>query len=71
MTGPEVTIAITQAEAVVLDAFLRRFSNTDELVIEDESEQQALWNLQCVFEKLADPAWPSIEAARAALRGEI
>jgi|GEM_PF-754978 len=62
-----VEIRLTQEEAVVLDHLLRRFSTADRLTVEDQSEQQALWNLQCVFEKAADPGWPSLEDARAAL----
>ena len=67
MPDSEVIIRLTVPEAVVLDAFLRRFSETDRLVIADQAEQRALWNLQCVFEKVGDPSWPSLEEARAAL----
>ena len=63
-----VEIRLTQEEAVVLDRLLWRFSTTDRLTVEDQSEQQALWNLQCLFEKAGDPSWPSLEDARAALR---
>ena len=61
-------IRLTQAEAVVLDGLLRRFSTTDQLNIEDQAEQQVLWNLQCLFERAGDPNWPSLEEARATLR---
>jgi len=64
----EVAIRLTVPEAVVLDTFLRRYSETDRLIIVDRAEQRALWNLQCVFEKVGDPSWPSLEEARAALR---
>lgn len=67
----EVTIRLTQSEAVVLDAFLRRFSETDRLTIEDQSEQQAFWNLQCIFERLENREWPSLEYSRAVLRGDV
>lgn len=70
MAESEIVIRITKPEAVVLDAFLRRFSESDELTIEDQAEQQALWNLQCLFEKISDKEWPPIENARAILRGE-
>jgi len=46
-----VLISLTTDEAVVLFEFLQRFSNTDELNIEDQAEQRALWNLCCIFEK--------------------
>jgi hypothetical protein len=71
MTDSEVVIRLTVPEAVVLDALLRRYSETDCLVINDQAEQRALWNLQCVFEKVGDPSWPSLENARAALRDEV
>jgi hypothetical protein len=69
MGSPEVTIRLTVAEAVVLDDLLRRYSQTDLLAIEDQAEQQALWNLQCLLEREGDrPLWPSISEARAELR---
>ncbi|TWU06884.1 hypothetical protein CA54_52860 [Symmachiella macrocystis] len=71
MAESDVVIQITVPEAVVLDSFLRRFAETDELTIQDQAEQQVLWNLQCLFEKLTDREWPSIESASAVLRGEV
>jgi hypothetical protein len=69
MVDSYVTIRVTVTEAVVLDAFLRRYSDTDKLTIEDQAEQQALWNLQCLFEREGDrPTWPTLEEAREALR---
>lgn len=71
MPDPEVIIRLTVPEAVVLDEFLRRYAETDNLIITDQAEQRALWNLQCIFEKAGDPSWPSLEEARAALRDEV
>jgi hypothetical protein len=71
MDTREVTIKLTKPEAVVLDALLWRFSETNQLTIEDPSERQALWNLQCLFERLSDREWPTIEYSQAVLRGEI
>ena len=71
MPDSEVVIRLTVPEPVVLDAFLRRYSETDRLVIADQAEQRALWNLQCVFEKVGDPSWPSLEEARASLRDAV
>ena len=48
---PDVQFTITADEAIVLFEFLQRFSNKDKLVIEDQAEERALWNLCCVFEK--------------------
>jgi hypothetical protein len=67
MRETEVVLRLTIPEAVVLDAMLRRYSETDHLVVEDLAEQRALWNLQCVFEKVGDPTWPTLQEARASL----
>ena len=70
-----ILIPLTADEAVVLFEFLQRFSSTDELTIEDQSEQRALWNLCCLFEKhLSVPFEASytetLRAARNRLRDE-
>jgi hypothetical protein len=71
MSDSLVTIHITPEEAVVLDHILARYSETDVFSIEDRAEQQALWNLQCLFEKQAcRPDWPGIAESRAALVGD-
>ena len=60
-----VTLDLTPAEAVILDSFLRRFSESDTLTTEHPSESQCLWNVECLLERNADrPARPSIAAAR-------
>ena len=59
----EVTFTLTESEAVVLDNFLRRFSESDVLEIKHPAEQCALWNLQCVFEKVGNPNWKPIQEA--------
>lgn len=57
-----VIFAVDRNEAAVIDEILRRFSMTDQLTIEHPAEKQALWNLECVFEKNGDrPHWPSLE----------
>ena len=47
----KIEIQLTRDEAIVLFEFLSRFSDTDKLNIEHQSEERALWNLTCVFEK--------------------
>ena len=47
----EIDLKLAEDDAWVLFEFLRRFSETDNLAIEDQAEQRALWNLCCVFEK--------------------
>ncbi len=46
-----MNLDITHDEAIVLWNLLRRYSSEDVFVIEDQAEQRALWNLECVFEK--------------------
>jgi hypothetical protein len=72
MENNDVTIRLTVAEFVVLDEFLRRFSGTGQLFIADQAERQALWNLECLFEKepTRSDEWPSLDQARAQVRGE-
>ena len=70
-----VQIKLTKDDALVLFAFLSRFSDTNTLEITDQAEERALWNLTCLFEKkLAEPFsndWAEIiEAARNRLRDE-
>jgi len=66
----EIAISLTVSEAVVLGELLRRYSTTGRLTVEDPAEQQALWNLECLLERLAlpPPSWPTLEEARTVLR---
>ena len=47
----DIEIKLTEDEAWVLFELTRRFSDTDKLDIIDQSEERALWNLCCSFEK--------------------
>ena len=72
MSGNEVTIRLTAAEAVVLDDLLRRYTETDRLAVVDRAEQQVLWNLLCLLEREGDrPSWPSLREARAELADAV
>jgi hypothetical protein len=68
MGSKEVEVRLTLDELVVLFHFLARYSETDQLTIEDQAEQRALWNLQCVLERIYQPDHPTLEEARASLR---
>jgi hypothetical protein len=75
LKNDDVIIALTADEAVVLFEFIRRFSDTDKLTIEDQAEERALWNLCCIFEKslvipLKDSYAETLQAARVRLRDE-
>ncbi|ODA34207.1 hypothetical protein [Planctopirus hydrillae] len=66
-----VTFDMTPAEAVLLEAILRRYSETNALTIQNSAEQQSLWNIQCLLEKHGDhPDWPSLKDATAELTPE-
>lgn len=47
----DVQITLTHDEALVLFDLLTRYSQSDVLGTRDQSEQRALWNLQCLLEK--------------------
>jgi hypothetical protein len=50
----KVQIELSGNEALVLSAFLHRFSDTAELRIEDQAEERVLWDMTCILEnKLA------------------
>ena len=75
MSSSPDQLSLTADEAVVLFAFVRRFSDTDTLEIVDPAQARALWHLCCLFEKSAlaqsDGARPDLLAqARARLRDE-
>jgi hypothetical protein len=48
---PDVTITLTEDEALVLFELLARFTDTNLLGMEDQAEQRALWNLHCLIER--------------------
>ena len=55
MSG-SVTLLLTSDEALVLFELLSRYSNSNQLAVEDQAEQRALWNLQCLLEgQLVEP----------------
>ena len=68
----EVTLHLTAAEFVVLDLILRRFSDEDRLSVEDTSERQVLYNLQCLCEKqFGNWQLPDLDSAKQELAGNM
>ncbi|MEL6438192.1 MAG: hypothetical protein AAFQ80_02885 [Cyanobacteria bacterium J06621_8] len=52
----DIDISLTHDEALVLFEMMSRFSDTDKLSIEHQSEKRALWNLCCLLEeKMLEP----------------
>jgi len=75
MDEESIKLEVTNDEALVLFEMLSRYSDTDILSIEHQSEQRALWNLTCVFEKIISEAFDddykkALEAARERLKNE-
>ena len=71
----KVIIELTKSEALVLFEFLARTSDDVSLKSPDQAERQALWNLECLFEKaLVEPFLPNyqelLEQAKRRLKGE-
>ncbi len=53
---PQVTIALSRHEAVVLFELLSRFSDREELRIDDQAEERVLWTMCCALEEqLVEP----------------
>ncbi|MCC9603380.1 hypothetical protein LOC67_22755 [Stieleria sp. JC731] len=72
---PDITITLTEDEALVLFDFLARFTDTDLLGTEDQAEQRALWNLNCLLERqlipVVDPNYRNLLiSARNSLRDD-
>lgn len=52
MSKDPIKIELNKNDALVLFEFLSRYSDTDILKIEDQSEQRVLWNMCCDLEKI-------------------
>ncbi|HBE82453.1 MAG TPA: hypothetical protein DDW24_06705 [Blastocatellia bacterium] len=52
MSAETIKIELNSDEALILFELLSRYSDTDELAIEDQAEQRVMWNLCCDLEKL-------------------
>jgi len=66
---------LTKEEIIVLTGLLRRYSENDVFAIEDQAEQRALWNLECVLEKIVgnlyEVDWSeALDSASESLRDE-
>ena len=71
-----MNLNLSKEEVIVLSGLLKRYSEKDTLVIEDQAEQRALWNLECVLEKvvgnLYEGSWEKAHfEALTSLRDEV
>ncbi len=76
MGKEKVKIELTKDEAIVLFEFLTRFSANKKLNVEHQSEQRALWDLQCFLEKelseiLSTDYYKILSRARERLKDKI
>ena len=56
MTNDNITLELSNSEAIVLFEFLSRFTNHDALTITHPAERKALWNMCALLEsKLVEP----------------
>lgn len=75
MNDDDIQISLTKDEALVLFEMLSRFSDKEKLNIEHQSEERALWNLNCLLEQqLTEPLKENyselLQAARDSLKDE-
>lgn len=73
MSQNDVTLTLTSDEALVLFELVARFAHHEKLAIEDQAEEQVLWNVCALLEKrLVEPFRHDydslLERARSALR---
>ena len=65
-------IELTSDEALVLFEFLERFKEQEALTIEDQAEQQALWNLSALLQKqLSEPFSTSYQELLSEARARV
>ena len=62
-----VCLELTGDEALVLFEFLQRFDDEGTLVLQDQAEERALWNLHCLLQRqlveVFDPGYQALVAA--------
>jgi hypothetical protein len=73
MREEDIKILLTKDEGLVLFEMLSRYSESEKLNIEHQSEERALWYLQCILEKvIVEPFKPNysqlLQAARERLK---
>ena len=56
MKDEQVTLQLTNAEALVLFEWLARVDSSESLTFEDQAEQEVLWRVECMLERaLVEP----------------
>lgn len=72
----DVQLLLAREQALVLFDFLSRYSDSDELSIQDQSEQRVLWDIQARLESVLtehlDPQYTTIlRRARETVRDQL
>ena len=72
----KISLELTSSEALVLFEFLSRFSDDDELKLEDQAEERVLWDLcasleSILVEPFAENYIELLEKARAEVRDPV
>jgi len=72
----KISLELTSSEALVLFEFLSRFSDDDELKLEDQPEERVLWDLcasleSILVEPFAENYIELLEKARAEVRDPV
>ncbi len=72
MAGDQVTIRLSDDQALVLYELLSRFDHDEELTVEDRAEERVLWDVHAQLEKaLVAPFDPRYAALVAAARDRL
>ncbi len=72
MAEPNISVKLSQAEALVLFDWLARFNKTGRSDIEDQAEQRVLWDLEAMLEAvLVEPLESSYDDLLAAARAKV
>lgn len=70
--GEPVQLELTGDEALILFDFLQRFDDEGALVMQDQAEERALWNLHSMLQKrLVEIFHSDYKALLAAARGRL
>jgi hypothetical protein len=65
-------ISLSRAEALVLFDLLSRYSESDRIEIEDQSEQRVLWDICCLLESgLSEPLQPEYKSLLLEAREQV
>jgi hypothetical protein len=72
MKDEQITLELTNAEALVLFEWLARVDSSKLLPFEDQAEQEVLWRVECMLERLlVEPFEPNYAELLAEARRRV